>query len=179
MVDDDKQAAQPAARADREHSIAAPPPTSVEVPADIGQVVAAAQAEGVTHELKTWPKYFSALLEGSKTFELRRDDRGFKVGDRLRLREWDYNTEYSGRELMYRVTYIAQDTNWLQCGCVAMGIARLSPPSDLTYPNATPTEYQQAIRQLITLEKSLKAARAECDRLQAELAEARRAIRAC
>lgn len=48
------------------------------------------------HELKCWPKYFQELKEGRKTFELRRDDRGFKVGDTLWLREWTKSTGYTG-----------------------------------------------------------------------------------
>jgi hypothetical protein len=41
-----------------------------------------------THELKTHPGPFQALMDGTKTFEFRKDDRGFEVGDRLTLREW-------------------------------------------------------------------------------------------
>lgn len=41
------------------------------------------------HDLKTWPTYFERLLDGSKTFEVRKDDRGYQAGDRLILREWD------------------------------------------------------------------------------------------
>lgn len=32
-----------------------------------------------THELKTWPPYFAAILDGLKTWEYRRDDRPYKV----------------------------------------------------------------------------------------------------
>lgn len=41
------------------------------------------------HELKTWKKYFAALWEGTKNFELRKDDRNFENGDLLTLKEYD------------------------------------------------------------------------------------------
>ena len=40
------------------------------------------------HELKIWPQYFDAIASGIKTFEVRKDDRGFAVGDTLVLKEW-------------------------------------------------------------------------------------------
>jgi hypothetical protein len=39
-------------------------------------------------ELKVLPPYFDAIADGSKTFELRRNDRAYQRGDRLRLREF-------------------------------------------------------------------------------------------
>ena len=58
------------------------------------------------HELKSWPEYFEPVLTGKKTFELRKDDRHYKVGDILKLREWEPNTaKYSGREIRKRVVY--------------------------------------------------------------------------
>lgn len=39
------------------------------------------------HNLKVWPEYWDALVSGEKTFEVRRDDRGFQVGDTLVLRK--------------------------------------------------------------------------------------------
>lgn len=38
-----------------------------------------------THVLKVDPEYMPALIDGSKTFDVRRNDRGFQRGDRLEL----------------------------------------------------------------------------------------------
>ncbi|WP_087024452.1 DUF3850 domain-containing protein [Thaumasiovibrio subtropicus] len=37
------------------------------------------------HELKIQPKYLEAIIRGDKTFEIRLNDRNFKVGDRVML----------------------------------------------------------------------------------------------
>lgn len=59
-----------------------------------------------THELKCWPEHFDAVVVGTKTFELRPDDRPFRVGDLLDLREWDPLREvYTGRRIRVRITY--------------------------------------------------------------------------
>jgi hypothetical protein len=63
--------------------------------------------ESVTHDLKVWSSYFGSLLDGTKNFEVRLNDRDFKSGHYLRLREW-LNNEYTGRELTKRVTYVLQ-----------------------------------------------------------------------
>jgi hypothetical protein len=58
------------------------------------------------HELKTWPSVFQHMVDGVKTFEYRKDDRHYAVGDTLRLREWSPSIcEYSGREVAVEVVY--------------------------------------------------------------------------
>jgi len=52
------------------------------------------------HDLKIWPPFFARLLTGEKSFELRRNDRGFQEGDGLTLREWDPDLfAYTGRTI--------------------------------------------------------------------------------
>lgn len=41
------------------------------------------------HNLKTWPEYFRAVRNREKTFEVRLNDRDFKVDDILVLKEFD------------------------------------------------------------------------------------------
>lgn len=43
----------------------------------------------MTHELKIWPQFYKLVAEGSKTFEVRKNDRDFQVGDEVKLKYFD------------------------------------------------------------------------------------------
>lgn len=59
------------------------------------------------HDLKIWPEYYEAVLNGSKRFELRYNDRNYQVGDILRLKEYDDGLEvFTGRALYVHVDYV-------------------------------------------------------------------------
>lgn len=45
------------------------------------------QLEKGAHHLKIMPEYLDAILDGSKTFEIRKNDRGYAVGDVLLLKD--------------------------------------------------------------------------------------------
>ena len=61
----------------------------------------------MVHELKTWVEYFELVENGTKSFELRKNDRNFLPGHDLLLREYDKNTEeYTGRTLKRKITYV-------------------------------------------------------------------------
>lgn len=81
-------------------------------------------AKRKTHELKTWPEYFRPIMSGDKTFEVRLDDRGFKVGDILDLREYHAGRWYTGNSCRVEVTYILRGGAWLPypSGYVVMSI---------------------------------------------------------
>lgn len=75
------------------------------------------------HELKTWPIYYAAIADGTKRFELRKDDRDFLCGDQLHLREYDPDTAtYTGREMNVYVTYTLRGFPGLNPKYVLMSI---------------------------------------------------------
>jgi hypothetical protein len=53
------------------------------------------------HKLKLPEPYFTEVLEGRKTFEIRRNDRGFQRGDKLVL--WDVTSCDCGSDTCPRV----------------------------------------------------------------------------
>lgn len=57
------------------------------------------------HELKELPLYFDAVRAGKKSFELRKADRDFRVGDYLALNEWTEKDGYTGRSILAKITY--------------------------------------------------------------------------
>lgn len=64
----------------------------------------------MTHKLKTWPAFFHAVRQQKKGFELRKDDRDFKVGDTLILEEYDPSYDrYTGQVETRLVTFVARD----------------------------------------------------------------------
>ena len=78
------------------------------------------------HELKTWTIAFNPMVEGIKRFELRKNDRGYERGDRLKLREWNPETGYTGRELIVAVAWILKEGFGLPEGYCIMSINPLT-----------------------------------------------------
>ena len=99
------------------------------------------------HELKVEPPYYDALADGSKTFEVRKNDRGFQAGDFLSLSEWvprqcksryckhDLRLcdGYTDRNLWVRVTYVYHGDprfGGLEPGYAVLGISKLIPKAE-------------------------------------------------
>lgn len=83
------------------------------------------------HELKVSPAYFHRLQLGEKTFEVRRDDRGFQKGDILWLREYKSDAytsvkNYSGNATYARIDYILTGGQFgIEPGYVVMALTFL------------------------------------------------------
>lgn len=61
------------------------------------------------HELKIWPQYYCRVVDGSKTFEVRENDRGFQPGDTVTLMEYEpknYFPYTCSKHLEFRIGYV-------------------------------------------------------------------------
>ena len=71
------------------------------------------------HNLKIMPEYFRAVTSKAKRFEIRKNDRDYKIGDSLLLQEY-VDDQFTGNEINATVTYM---TDYAQKkGYVVMGI---------------------------------------------------------
>lgn len=78
----------------------------------------------IEHDLKCWPPYFQAVMAGEKPFEVRQNDRDYRVFDMLVLREWrpDWK-EYTGRMCRRVVTYTLPGGSFgIEAGYVVLGL---------------------------------------------------------
>ena len=81
----------------------------------------------MTHELKIWPEPFAAVRDGRKRYEVRRNDRDYRVGDVLVLNEYipcafcdqegcskcgNFGGHYTRCRTRMRVTYITEGGNF-------------------------------------------------------------------
>lgn len=93
----------------------------------------------VSHALKCWPVYFVELADGMmKPFEIRRNDRDFRVNDWLELHEWNPENElYTGYSIRVRIRLIMPGGQMgIEAGYVVLGLSDLDfgwgkiPPYD-------------------------------------------------
>lgn len=80
------------------------------------------------HQLKTWADYWHAVYTGEKTFEVRKDDRGFAVDDVLVLDEWDpIEQNYSSNRVYRAVSYVLPGGQFgIEPGYVVMGLRNVT-----------------------------------------------------
>lgn len=59
--------------------------------------------------LKVWPECYKNLVNGLKTFEIRKNDRDYHIGDMLVEHEWDPQIKrYTGRIICFLVSYVLE-----------------------------------------------------------------------
>lgn len=72
------------------------------------------------HNLKIKPQYFKDVVSGIKTFEVRKNDRNFKVGDLMVLETYD-NEKFTRGFVKTEITYILDDPKYCKKGYVILG----------------------------------------------------------
>ena len=109
------------------------------------------------HQLKTWPIFFEAVLNGTKTFEFRLNDRNFQVGDKLDLMEYDPDAEgYTGRHCHRFVSYVLDANPFFDFkGHVILGLK----PVEIPEITETKLTEGQKLRICELLEESLNGVR--------------------
>lgn len=75
----------------------------------------------MVHELKILPEYFDLVRKGIKNFEVRKNDRDFKVGDGLVLYEWTPEGGYTGLIVNKEIGYILDNPEYCKEGYVILG----------------------------------------------------------
>jgi hypothetical protein len=77
------------------------------------------------HDIKCWPEYFHALADGLKTFELRKNDRDYRVCDLLRIHLYDPDHGHATgiQPLMFEISYMLADERFgLRPGYSVLGL---------------------------------------------------------
>lgn len=85
-----------------------------------------------THRLKVFVKYADAIMNGTKTFEIRKNDRGYEVGDKIVfdvVTNEGYAVGAAARHPLngatYRIDYILDDFEGLAQKYVALAIPKV------------------------------------------------------
>jgi len=107
------------------------PPAAGREPGEDGQKAAQTAGFGV-HHLKSWPEFFKLVWDRCKPYEIRKDDRQFRIGDKIILYEWDGRKSaireadvYTGREARGVITSITRAADCVPPGALGEGYAVL------------------------------------------------------
>lgn len=74
------------------------------------------------HEIKCRNFYFEDVIAGNKNFTVRKNDRGYEVGDILAVNDVsDLDGAYTGRCCLLKITYILDDPDYCKEGFVILG----------------------------------------------------------
>ena len=73
-----------------------------------------------THRLKIKSEHYINVINGTKTAEIRYNDRNYQVGDILILNEIDENGIFTGNKCVVTVTHILDNNQFVQTGYVIL-----------------------------------------------------------
>lgn len=97
------------------------PPEPVVRPETDEHAEAETEGTGITHNLKIRSEFFRAVSQGTKTFELRKDDRDYQAGDQIMLMEFEEG-RFTGNTIKKTITYKLAGFEGLQPGYCILAI---------------------------------------------------------
>lgn len=79
------------------------------------------------HDLKSFPTQFQPVIDRTKLFEIRKNDRDYQPGDTVTLHEYEYNhgDQYTGRIISGRIGHIdtyAQNPGYVVFSLLNLGL---------------------------------------------------------
>lgn len=76
-----------------------------------------------THHVKSWPEFYKAIKLGLKTFDLRKNDRGYEPGHFIVFEEFRPGVgEFTGQKTTRRIVYILREFDGLMPGYCILGL---------------------------------------------------------
>lgn len=83
------------------------------------------------HVVKSWPMWFDLVWRDDKKYEVRKDDRDYKVGDVLIMLEWDPDTQlYTGREIRAEISHkVGDNCEGIMTGYCVLGLTSIEQVS--------------------------------------------------
>lgn len=82
------------------------------------------QQEKKVHDVKLGATFFDDVKTGRKTFELRKNDRGYKEGDTIVLHEYKDGAT-TGRTITKKIVYMLEDFTGLEDGYCILGLGEV------------------------------------------------------
>lgn len=82
------------------------------------------QQEKKVHDVKLGTTFFDDVKTGRKTFELRKNDRGYKEGDTIVMHEYNDGTT-TGRTIEKKIVYMLEDFTGLEDGYCILGLGEV------------------------------------------------------
>lgn len=82
------------------------------------------QQEKKVHDVKLGTTFFDDVKTGRKTFELRKNDRGYKEGDTIVMHEYKDGTT-TGRTIEKKIVYMLEDFTGLEDGYCILGLGEV------------------------------------------------------
>lgn len=79
------------------------------------------ESDQKVHQIRIGTSFFDDVCSGKKSFELRKNDRGYKQGDILEMMEFT-NGKYTGNSVKVLVTYMLEDFKGLEENYCIMAI---------------------------------------------------------